>query len=163
MNANCQRCNQARATVHITDTIPEKKERHLCEQCAEKEGIIVKQNPPTTNDMLKQFIKSKTGLGESKELTCPKCGISFRDFQLKGLLGCPHDYDAFRSVLTPLISRAHEGATHHVGKVPATADATVHRQTGLIRLRRELQEALDQENYEQAASVRDKISALESS
>lgn len=163
MNAICQRCNQAKATVHITDTIPAKKERHLCEQCAQKEGIIVKQNPLTTNDMLKQFIKSKTGLGESKDLACPKCGISFRDFQLKGLLGCPHDYEAFRSVLAPLISRAHEGATHHIGKVPATADETIHRQTGLIRLRRELQEALDQENYERAASVRDEISTLESS
>lgn len=162
MNAVCQRCNQAKATVHITDTIPAKRERHLCEQCAEMEGVIIKQNPPAANEMLKQFIKHKTGLGELSELCCPKCKISFRDFQLKGLLGCPHDYEAFRSALMPLISRAHEGATHHIGKVPATADETIHRQTGLIRLRRELQDALDQENYEQAASVRDQIEAMES-
>lgn len=162
MNAVCQRCKQARATVHITDTVPTKKERHLCEQCAETEGVMFKQNLPTTNDMLKQFIKHKTGVGESEELSCPKCDISFHDFQLKGLLGCPHDYEAFRSLLTPLISRAHEGATRHVGKTPTTANETVQRQTGLIRLRRELQDALDAENYERAASVRDQIEVLES-
>jgi len=37
----CQRCHQAKATVHITDTAPEKRERHLCEDCAEKEGVII--------------------------------------------------------------------------------------------------------------------------
>ena len=161
MNAVCQRCNEAKATVHITDTMPTKKERHLCERCAETEGVIMKQNPPTANDMLKQFIQHKVGLSESTDLTCPKCSMSFRDFQLKGLLGCPHDYEAFHNLLMPLVSRAHEGASRHVGKVPATADETVQRQTGLIRLRRELQDALDQENYERAASVRDQIEALE--
>ena len=161
MNPVCQRCNQAKATVYITDTIPPKKERHLCEQCAETEGVIIKQDPPTANDIVKQFIKHKTGPGESKDLACPKCDMSFREFQLKGLLGCPHDYEAFRSLLMPLISRAHEGATRHIGKIPTTADETIQRQTGLIRLRRELQDALDQENYERAASVRDQIEALE--
>ena len=51
---------------------------------------------------------------------------------------------------------------HTVGKVPATAEVTVRRQAGLIRLRRELQEAIDQENYERAATVRDELQALES-
>ncbi len=80
---------------------------------------------------------------------------------LKGQLGCPHDYEVFRSLLTPLIERTHEGATHHVGKVPTTADATVQKQTGLLKLRRELQEAVEQENYERAARLRDEISILE--
>ena len=61
-----------------------------------------------------------------------------------------------------MIERAHEGATHHVGKVPATADVTVRRQTGLLRLRKELQEAVESEDYEVAARVRDEIQNLES-
>lgn len=162
MSVVCQRCNQARATVHITDTVPTKRERHLCEECAEKEGVIIKQEHHTTNEILQQFIKQKTGLGAADDLTCPKCGMTFREFQLKGQLGCPYDYEAFKGVLTPLISRAHEGATHHIGKVPATADATVHKQAGLHRLRRELQEAIEQENYERAARVRDQLQSLES-
>ena len=162
MSLPCQRCHEAKATVHITDTVPEKRERHLCEECAEKEGVIIKQHHQTTNEILQQFIKHKTGLGVGDDLACPKCGLTFREFQLKGQLGCPHDYQAFKTLLTPLIGRAHEGATHHVGKFPATADATVRRQTGLLQLRRELQEAIEQENYELAARVRDRIQALES-
>jgi protein arginine kinase activator len=161
MSFPCQRCQQARATVHVTDTVPEKRERHLCEACAEKEGIIVKQQYPGTNEILQQFIKQKTGLSSADDLTCPKCGLTFREFQLKGQLGCPHDYVAFAPVLTPLIERAHDGATHHIGKVPPTADETIKRETGLLRLRRVLQEAIDQENYELAARVRDEIKTLE--
>jgi protein arginine kinase activator len=157
----CQHCNQAKATVHITDTMPEKREQHLCEDCAEKAGVIIKQTHHTTNEILQQFIKHKTGLSVGDDLACPKCGLTFKEFQVKGLLGCPHDYVAFAALLTPLIQRAHEGGTHHVGKVPPTAEATVKKQTGLLRLRRELQEAIDQENYERAARVRDQIRTLE--
>lgn len=161
MNATCQRCHKARATVHITDTAPQKREWHLCEECAEKEGVIIKQHPQTSNAILHEFIKQKSGAPQIEDLACPKCGTTFREFQSRGLLGCPHDYDAFRSVLVPLLERAHGGGTHHVGKVPSTADATLRRHTGLMRLRRELQEALDQENYERAARVRDQIRTLE--
>lgn len=166
MSLLCQLCQESKATVHITDTIPEKRERHLCEKCAEKEGVIIKQNHQTTNEILQQFIKQKSGPSggsSSENLTCPHCGMTFREFQMKGQLGCPHDYEAFRSVLHGLIERAHEGATHHVGKVPASADDNIRKQTGLLKLRRELQDALDKEKYEEAANLRDKISTLETS
>ena len=134
MNFVCQRCKQAKATVHITDTMPEKRERHLCEECAEKENVIIKQHHKTTSAILQEFIKHKVAPGVDDDRACPRCGMTFREFRLKGQLGCPHDYDVFRSLLTPLIERAHAGASQHVGKVPDTADATVRRQTGLLRL-----------------------------
>ena len=162
MSLVCQRCQQSKATVHITDTVPDKRERHLCEDCAEKEGVIIKQQHHTTNEILQQFIKHKAGLGVDDDLTCPKCGMAFREFQLKGQLGCPHDYESFAKLLSPLIEQAHEGASHHVGKLPATAGETVRKQAGIMRLRRELAEAVEQENYELAARVRDKIQAMES-
>ena len=156
----CQRCHQAKATVHITEIAPDKVEHHLCEECAEKEGVIIKQHH-AANAMLQEFLKQKGGGGDDR--VCPKCGITFREFQMSGQLGCPHDYEAFRSLLTPLIERAHEDADRHTGKVPSTSDATIRRQTGLLQLRRQLQEAVDAENYEQAARVRDEIRILESS
>ena len=160
MNTVCQLCNQARAIVLVTDLMPEKRERHLCEDCAVKEGVIIKQQP-TTNEILQQFIKHKVSLGRGEDVTCPKCSLTFREFQVKGQLGCAHDYTAFQNLLLPLIKSAHEGAEHHVGKVPPTADETVRRQTQLLRLRNELQEAVEQENYELAAGLRDKIRILE--
>ena len=159
----CQKCHEAKATVHITDTVPEKRERHLCEECAEKEGVIVKQHHQTTSAILQEFIKHKAGSSGADDRACPKCGLTFREFRLKGQLGCPNDYEAFRSLLIPLLERAHDGGSHHVGKVPRTADSAIHRQTGLVRLRRELQEAIEQENYEEAARVRDQIQAMETS
>lgn len=162
MSMVCQRCNQTKATVHITDTVPEKRERHLCEDCAEKEGVIIKQKFSSSNEILKQFIKQKTGLGSGEDYSCSQCGLTFREFQTKGTLGCPNDYQAFAAVLNPLIERAHEGATQHVGKTPNPDDAHAQKRTGLIRLRRELQEAIAHENYELAARVRDKIKNMES-
>jgi protein arginine kinase activator len=163
MNEVCQRCHKSRATVHITDTAPQKREWHLCEECAEKEGVIIKQHHQTTNAILHEFIKQKTGAAQVEDLACPKCGTTFREFQSRGLLGCPHDYEAFREVLSPLIERAHGGGTQHVGKTPGQVEETVRRQAGLMRLRRELQEAIDQENYERAARVRDQIRSFEMS
>jgi len=163
MNVLCQHCKEVKATVHIMDNFPEKRERHLCEECAIKEGVIFKQNQETTNEILHEFLKHKVvGLKEGDDLTCPQCGMSFREFQSRGLLGCPHDYDIFRDALLPLIQRAHEEADHHVGKVPVRVDENVRKQTGLLRLRRELKEAVEQEDYEVAARVRDQIQSLES-
>jgi len=160
VNAICQRCKEARATVLITDCYPEKRELHLCESCAAAEGILVKQTE-TTAAVLQELMKQKAGLSKFDDMVCPQCGMTFREFQLKGLLGCPHDYEVFREVLTPLIERAHDKASHHVGKVPAAADSTLHKRTGIMRLQRELQSAIEQENYELAARVRDQIRSLE--
>ena len=162
MSMVCQRCQEAKATVHITDTLPEKREQHLCEDCAEKEGVIIKQHH-TTNEILQQFIKQKTGLGKGEGVTCPKCGLTFREFQLKGQLGCPNDYAAFEKLLMPLIERAHEGGTHHVGKIPVTADGVTRKDAGLFQLRRELRKAIEEEDYELAAKVRDQIQHMETS
>jgi protein arginine kinase activator len=93
---------------------------------------------------------------------CPVCGMSWNDFKQAGVMGCGHDYDEFAGKLLPLLKRAQEGATEHVGKVPArkkTPDA--ERQVTTLRLRRELQKAVEAENYEAAAELRDKLRTLE--
>lgn len=161
MNVLCQKCNETKATVHITDSYPEKRERHLCDECAAKEGVIFKPSPETTTEILQQFIKHKVGMAKVDDRTCPECGISFQDFQSRGLLGCPNDYSVFAEFLKPIIEQSHEGATHHTGKVPINADDSLRRQTGLRKLRRELQDAIDQEDYEAAARLRDEIKAME--
>ena len=83
--------------------------------------------------------------------------MNFAQFRQQGLLGCPHDYDAFEKVLGPLISQAHEGATEHVGKVPSKAGAGRQHQHELMRLRRELDAAVAREDYERAAELRDQL------
>jgi protein arginine kinase activator len=94
--------------------------------------------------------------------TCPVCGMSWDDFKRAGVMGCGHDYEQFAGKIMPLLKRAQEGATQHVGKVPTqkkTPDAD--RQVATLRLRRELQKAVEAENYEQAAHLRDQLRTLE--
>jgi protein arginine kinase activator len=161
MDSLCQHCQQERATVLVTDNFPEKRERHLCEECAMREGVIFKQKN-TSHEILQQFIKAKASIEAVSARTCPTCGMTLKEFQKRGLLGCPNDYDVFGELLTPLIHRAHAGATHHVGKVPPGLDESARKRTSLRRLRRELQEAVELEDYELAASVRDRIKELDS-
>ena len=57
----CQQCKKQTATVHLTDLAKnEKRERHLCEECAAREGIAVKQHV-SINDVLNQFLQSRLG------------------------------------------------------------------------------------------------------
>jgi protein arginine kinase activator len=93
-------------------------------------------------------------------LLCPNCGISFREFRSQGRLGCPHDYIAFEKELMPLLENIH-GATQHVGKYPKRAPNSSQQQFKLIKLRNELRSAVDDEDYERAARLRDEIQALE--
>jgi len=88
------------------------------------------------------------------------CGITFYQFRNHGRLGCPHDYVAFDEELEPLISNIH-GATEHTGKRPRHRAASGAKQTELIKLRREMKEAVEREDYEQASQLRDEIRRLE--
>ena len=92
--------------------------------------------------------------------SCPVCGITFFEFRNEGRLGCPHDYVRFDAELEPLILNIH-GNTKHIGKRPRRATGDSDWQTDLIRLRRELKEAIEQEDYERASELRDEIRSIE--
>lgn len=87
---------------------------------------------------------------------CPICGISFLEFRKQGRLGCPHDYVYFADELEPLLINIHD-QSHHIGKVPKRCSQGADQQTQLIRLRREMKEAIATENYEEASKLRDQI------
>jgi protein arginine kinase activator len=159
----CQRCKKNPATVHLTDIVNnEKYEKHLCDECAQEENVTIKSHTPI-NELLASFVMEQSGLRELAELKCEQCGTTFVEFRNNGLLGCPNDYDAFEEALLPLLERAHgEGATHHVGKVPSAdtgGSDTRHRE--LMKLRRELNDAVEREDYETAARIRDRIKTIE--
>ena len=110
---------------------------------------------------LASFIAKKAGASDLAKLTCPNCHLTFAEFQSTGLLGCPADYDAFEKALVPLIERAHEGGSHHVGKIPRRLGTPRPVENDLVRLRGELTKAVSTEQYEKAATLRDQIKTLE--
>ena len=94
-------------------------------------------------------------------VACPVCGMNWQTFKQLGLMGCSHDYELYEAKLLPLLKRAQEGASQHVGKVPhAGKPAAGDRRMTTMRLERELRKAIDAENYEQAASLRDQLRKL---
>ncbi len=160
----CDQCNR-QATVHLTEIKGGKKlEKHLCEQCAaQNEGLPVKPHAPI-NELLTNFVMAHSGLQKTEISACESCGITWAEFRQSGLFGCPRDYENFERDLTPLLQRAHEGATHHIGKVPrrkGAAGVPMRKQVDLAKLRKELARAVEAEDYERAAALRDEIRQAE--
>jgi protein arginine kinase activator len=158
----CQACDKT-ATVHLTDIVNgQKREMHLCQACAEKREIL-KHQELNLSAILQTVIGQHIGplTDELARLTCPKCGIKYMEFKAGGRLGCPQDYEVFRTALAPLLQRIHRGL-RHVGKVPAHAvhNAALHAE--LMDLRQNLRRAVEAEAYEEAARLRDLIRQKES-
>ncbi len=158
----CENCHNAPAKVHMTEIVSddEKRERHLCEECAEKLGLTVKNYSIT--ELLAGIASGQLSQkgGSVPDVTCPSCGMTFADFQGAGRFGCAEDYEAFSELILPRLERFHD-STQHVGKSPRTGDGA-RTQAGYLRLlRTHLREAVSQEAYERAAKLRDEITKLE--
>lgn len=160
----CSRCSKP-ATLHITELQNGGvKALHLCESCAHEylshpDGAESNVESESLTDKLAE-LTSDEQLDDLDQLTCPNCGITFREFRNQGRLGCPHDYVAFGRELTPLLENIH-GETHHAGKFPKRAPDASQRQYRLIKLRNDLRLAVQDEEYEAAARLRDEIQSLE--
>ena len=158
----CDCCSNP-ATIHLTDIVSgQKKEVHLCQECAEQKQLVEDQELNLSvilESVIGQHVGPKTD--ELSKLTCPICGIKYMEFRAEGRLGCPHDYETFRTALEPLLLRIHRKC-EHVGKVPRRAIQSAARQAELLELRRQLRSAVEQEAYEEAARLRDCLREKES-
>jgi len=158
----CDKCDKPATTHSIKIQSGKKIEEHLCDEHAAEAGLASKTVHTPINELLTNFIKTHSGAPASREeLVCDNCGLTFAEFREAALLGCPSCYTAFEPSLTPLLERAHEGGSHHVGKVPRRAGSSEQRQARLLRLRKRLDEAVGAEDYELAARLRDDIKRFE--
>ena len=166
----CQKCDK-QATFHITELTGGKpKELHLCEDHAREYLTQSGDEPASATSMaaaLAQQMANQMVVGQTAEelerldqKTCPVCGITFYEFRSRGRLGCPYDYTCFEKQLEPLILNIH-GETEHSGKTPKRCPGGSEKRTQLIRLRREMKEAVAAEQYERASELRDQIQRIE--
>lgn len=167
MKRKCDKCGKP-ATTHSVDIINGQKiEKHLCDECVAVEpGLPYKPVHTPINELLTSFVKTHSGeaTATAKNLACDSCTTTWAQFQENSLLGCPHCYEAFEPLLSPLLERAHEGGSHHVGKSPCRSGAGgEQKQLQLTRLRKRLSEAVEAEDYELAATLRDEIGHCERS
>jgi protein arginine kinase activator len=163
----CHQCEKP-ATFHITELTGGKpQELHLCEEHA-REYLTESDAEPSAASNLAGALAQQLVGGTAEELArldqqaCPICGITFFEFRNQGRLGCPHDYVCFEKELDPLILNIH-GEKTHAGKRPKRSPVGTDRQTELIRMRREMKEAIQGEDYEKASRLRDEIRQIERS
>ena len=158
----CEICQSREATIHLTE-INEgvRTEMHLCEQCAQEQGVGVKNYIPL-NELLSNLLavgpkEEQSPKGRTQEQTCPHCGWTLEKFRQNAVMGCPHDYEVFEKELLPLIKKAHDGAIAHCGKIPSRMPQDSKRVIEIAQLQKQLDDALRGENYELAAKLRDKL------
>jgi protein arginine kinase activator len=157
----CCICKEKEATVHLTQIAADKMQKvDLCEECAKHKGV----NDPAGFSLADLLL----GLGASQELDqtsggtelkCPKCGFTQADFKKAGRLGCSECYRTFAEGLESLLKTMHKG-TRHTGKVPQGLQQSRDLAERLKALQKKLTKAVEDENFEQAALLRDEIKQM---
>jgi protein arginine kinase activator len=162
----CDVCGKNPATVHLTEIIDEQmNELHLCEDCARNKSAAMEQQFGLSDLLagMVDFQQPSSKEDEAVTIKCPSCGLTYADFKKIGRLGCGECYNVFRKYLAPLLKRIH-GSNQHIGKNPTKAKPGVRlskNKTGLPALKDQLQKAIQDEAFEEAARLRDQIKALE--
>jgi protein arginine kinase activator len=175
----CEQCHQREAVIHLTQIVDEQVTTlHLCERCAAEKGV---DSPASlTKTPLGSFLAAMGQAPGDAPLppavnACPVCGATLDDFREMGRLGCPACYQTFEGPLRDLLRRLH-GSTHHMGERYAHQDAggadgasdpsaapptAAPAAQTITELRERLRSAIETENFELAAELRDRLRALE--
>ena len=154
----CCICKEKEASVHLTQIAGDEMQKvDLCEECAKTKGV----NDPTGFSLADLLL----GLGASQEieqasggaeLKCARCGFTQADFKKAGRLGCPECYQTFSDALEGLLKTMHKG-TRHVGKAPEALRKSKDASDHLKGLQKKLNKAIEEEDFEAAAALRDEI------
>ena len=152
------------AHVHLTEVVDNKMStQYLCKSCAKEKGLNAPSGQAVNVAGFLEQLTQGEEVGEESTSAepCAFCGLSLEGFRRTGRLGCPHCYTTFEPGLRRLLDRIH-GASRHAGKVYLPPDpAAADRDRRLDDLRRRLQSAVDREDFERAAKLRDQIRELE--
>lgn len=169
----CQECQKRSAALHFTKVIDgEKTEVHLCEVCAQDKGESFLSNEASAfsfNNLLSGLLNispvikkaNQAQQAEKEAIYCSNCQLTFSRFMKLGKFGCPHCYEAFREEFPTILKRLHSGNTVHQGKLPEREGGTIHVKRKINDLRAELKKLIENEEFEQAATIRDQIRSLE--
>ena len=170
----CEKCKKRTATVFYNEILNGKmRSFSLCGECAAKlrergdlqdVTSMVNSFADPFSVMQKDFFNGFFGIPILKSVPearkCPTCGFTYSTIAKSGGVGCPDCYVTFRTELTGLIQSLH-GSVSHTGSIPSRYRARQERTEQLKKLRLQLQERIDYEDYEQAVVLRDEIRKLE--
>ena len=156
----CDVCQTKEATVFLTQIVDGKMQKvNLCEGCSKEKGV----NDPTGFALADLLL----GLGASQEiekspatLKCSVCGFTQADFKKTGRLGCSNCYTVFADGIAPMLKNMHKG-TRHTGKTPTAFHKIREHDEKIKALQDNLSKAIEAEEFELAANLRDQIRQVE--
>lgn len=173
----CQKCHKKTASVFISSIINGQETRiYLCDDCVKDYPLFNFnfQNPFSIKDVMDKFKidedpsidQEKDSLlpvdNDSKEedVICPNCYSTYNEYKQTGKLGCSRCYEAFEEKLKPVLKNIY-GHEEYIGKIPKKDNSHIYISKEIRILREDLNRAVEQEEYEKAADIRDKIKELE--
>ncbi|HEY5653510.1 MAG TPA: UvrB/UvrC motif-containing protein [Pontiella sp.] len=160
----CECCHETEATIHLTQVIEGKvKKLNLCQACAQEKGIDL-NSPISITDVLLGLGDPASGMQLKPEmsefdLSCSRCQMTRAEFKKRARLGCPDCYNAFMAELSAITQAVHH-SRQHVGKIPARQGHEARITAQVAALQKDIGTAIAREEYEVAASLRDKIREL---
>ena len=166
----CQDCGDRESQVHFTKIINnEKVDLKLCKECAAKRGFHSPLDNipfPLANFLAEMMGEQAQDKGtrsiKTPDLVCPECGLTFDEFSSQGRFGCGQCYQTFRDRLQGLLRKIH-GSSLHRGNLPPLLSDEGDAIKEQERLEDELRRAIEAEDFERAADLRDKIKSLKDS
>ncbi len=154
----CEECGLNPATVVITVLVSgEISTRHLCKGCVSRIQNSIQQGD--IQSFLSSLMTSISQEEKAVDLTCPRCHLTYAEFQKTGKLGCANCYEAFREQLKPLLLRIH-GRVQHAGRMPLLNTQAQEKKKKIAALRVRMDQAVKEENFEEAAILRDQLKEL---
>lgn len=168
----CTQCGERDAVVQLTQIANEQVVHlHLCERCAAEKGVETAAGVGKTP--IGSFLASMgpaalagSGVLPTSEESCANCGATIADFKQTGRLGCAECWVTFEQPLRDLVRRLH-GSSRHTGRRAASVTTSgisqSHRPEGptVVEIRAQLKLAVEAENFEMAAELRDRLKGLE--
>ena len=155
----CEKCGLNPAAVTLTQVINGNKTvKKLCAACAQENNIYKDLNMDLGFSSLFSTFFNEGENVKSADEQCPLCSMTKSEFLKTGKPGCASCYTAFESSMTPLLKKIHLTKTH-TGKVPGTSGNASENRIDLLKA--QLKEAIEKEEYEKAARLRDEIKEME--
>lgn len=154
----CDICQKQDAVVKVRRVEQDgtASEIEVCADCARARGFSGPEKVKMDVSQMLAEVKAGKVAADERKMTCARCGLTFVQFKRTGRLGCAACYDSFKDKLEPLVRRLHN-AVQHVGKAPAAGRAEARKRLNARRLSAELARAIEQEDYERAAAIRDQL------
>ncbi len=173
----CQNCGKNEANIRYTQIINGvKKEIALCSSCARKLGVEDIELPINFNSFLGDFFNDYAEteflpMLQTNEVKCKTCGMTYNDFINTGVFGCSDCYETFSNPIDSLLKNLH-GTAKHIGRGPNGKAEKIKiedsknekkenpEEDKKEKLEKELEKAIKEERYEDAAKIRDEIKEM---